>query len=162
MMNNIYNDNDLTLILMRHGDYSDNPSNRGHLNQKGKTEVSLCANFIAGLELNIDAIWHSEKPRALETAEIVSNRLSNHPPLKPTQGLLPLDDIHHMVNLLHAATGTIMCVTHLPFVERLSGELVLNYPDQHIIQYKTATTLCLGRCDLNWHIEWFVSPDILR
>jgi broad specificity phosphatase PhoE len=67
------------LYLVRHGQYFTDPEHRkhGHLTPLGRRQAERTARRLA--ELPIEAIYHSDLPRAAETAAIIAERLPDLP-----------------------------------------------------------------------------------
>ncbi|MHC4187977.1 MAG: SixA phosphatase family protein, partial [Planctomycetota bacterium] len=42
------------------------------LTEEGRSEAKLIAGIVKGLELSVGYIWHSDKKRAVQTAEIIA------------------------------------------------------------------------------------------
>jgi serine/threonine-protein phosphatase PGAM5 len=68
-----------TLYLVRHGQYFTEPEHRrhGHLTPLGRRQAKRTAKRLA--ELPIDWIYHSDLPRAAETAAIIAESLPDLP-----------------------------------------------------------------------------------
>ena len=153
--------NELSLILMRHGSYDDREIPGGELTPLGIQEVELMAGVIASLGFQPNHIWHSGKRRAEQTAQLLSSRCGSVEPVE-RPGIEPGGDSRVFADVLRSQIGQLLVVSHLPFLERLSGELLFQMPDQQMIQFFPGSMLCLKRTDMDWHIKWFLHPDLIR
>lgn len=153
--------NDFTLILVRHGRYDDHQIPGGELTPSGVQEIELMAGVIASLGFHPNHIWHSGKKRAEQTAQLLSSRCGDIRP-EEKSGIAPGDDCQAFAESLRSQNGQWLVVSHLPFLERLAGELLFKMPDQQMIQFYPGSMLCLKRHDMDWHIKWFIHPDLIR
>jgi phosphohistidine phosphatase len=63
------------------------------LTDKGIGEVQKVADCLRPLELRIDAIWHSGKARAQQTAELLAEAVSDRDRVVQHEGLGPKDQV---------------------------------------------------------------------
>ncbi|MEJ2212093.1 MAG: hypothetical protein P8129_24100, partial [Anaerolineae bacterium] len=54
----------------------------------------------------------------------------------------------------------VMLVGHLPFMERLIGELVVGDPDEAIVDVQNAAITCLSENDGAWQVSWILTPEM--
>lgn len=67
----------MRLYLVQHGEAQpENVDPQRHLTEQGQRAVQKVAEFLRPLSLSVSAIWHSGKPRAQQTAEILSRAIS--------------------------------------------------------------------------------------
>jgi phosphohistidine phosphatase len=78
----------------------------------------------AALGVEVTEIRHSGKTRARQTAEIIGQALSPPQGVKAVSGLSPLDDVGPVAEELDEVSEPLMLVGHLPFLERLAGQLL--------------------------------------
>jgi len=65
----------MKIYLMQHGEAEDKNTNpERNLTDRGRLDVTRVANFLVNTGLTIPEIWHSEKNRARQTAEIVARK----------------------------------------------------------------------------------------
>jgi phosphohistidine phosphatase SixA len=109
----------------------------------------------------LDAIWHSPKTRAIQTAEMIWKALENPAlPLEKRNDLTPdgdADQIHQ--DILGHGNGNLLIVSHLPFLPDLAG-ILLEDGDQ-VISFPTAGMAAFKR-DKNFKLLWTLDPSTLR
>ena len=103
----------------------------------------------------MDIIFHSERLRAQQTAEIICAGLSPLNGLHEVPGLLPNDDVEPWIDELADAEAGIMLVGHMPFMaflrDRLTGETFR--------PFVTAEVSCLESSDDGkWNEKWNLFP----
>jgi len=153
----------MRLYLVRHGEAkpkSEDPDR--HLTKAGAADVQRVAAFLKGLGLEVDAIWHSPKTRARETAEILASAVAAEEGLVEHSGLAPNDPVGPICKRVEAGSRRLMIVGHLPHLEKLAAALVLGDEQAKALAFPTAAVACLLRKDEGgWLLEWLVTPDIL-
>ena len=80
----------MRVYLVQHGrakSKEEDPQRR--LTDKGIGEVQKVADFLRPLELRIDAVWHSGKARAQQTAELLAEAVSDRDRVVQREGLGP-------------------------------------------------------------------------
>ena len=132
------------------------------LTYDGRREIQKVAAFIKPLNLEVDALWHSGKKRAAQTAEILAEAIAGKVELLARQGLAPNDDAAPLADELAEAEKDTMIVGHLPFLSKLASVLLTSSECGGTVTFRNAGIVCLGRGDdSRWHILWVVTPDIL-
>ncbi len=107
-------------------------------------------------------IFHSEKTRAAETAEILAAHLDCIGNLRESDALKPNDDPSVWEQRLAGWNEDVMLVGHLPHLDRLAALLICRNPDVTVIDFPPAGAACLARNEAGgWNIEWMVAPGIL-
>ena len=131
------------------------------LSAEGKIETERIAGVAKGYRVKVSRIVHSGKKRARETAEILASLLSSADGLGPRNGMNPLDDVRTFADSLELDKN-VMLVGHLPFLERLIGQLVCGDPDQTVFKLQNSGILCLDRLPevKNPVIRWALMPSI--
>ena len=120
------------------------------------------ARFLAPLGLRIGQLWHSGKPRAVETAQIYAQAMTVDEAPAARDGLRPDDNVALLRDELAVETENTMIVGHMPFIARLASLLLTGYETPSPIAFQNAGIVCLGRTDDGrWQIEWIVTPDLL-
>jgi phosphohistidine phosphatase len=150
----------MKLYLARHGEYLTNDLSRGEvLSEQGIQAVTELSHFIKPMQLAISHIFHSGKPRAQETADILSQGFIHKNPPQVKKGLLPQDDIALLLSQLSEEDDDMLLVSHLPFLNRLSGKLVTGEDFQDIIVFHPGTLVCLEKVNPDrWAINWVLNP----
>jgi len=154
----------MQLYLMRHGHAkSGEVDPERHLRKRGRREVERIAEFIAPFNLHVDAIWHSDKARAIETAAIVSEAVSAGNDLIEREDLAPLDPVAPVAAEVAAVNSGLMIVGHLPFIPELAGLLLTGKTDTDLFDLPCAGIICMLRDEDDglWRVRWFLSPDMI-
>ena len=71
-----------------------------HLTEEGLQEVEKVAGFIRPLGLFVNAIWHSGKARAVQTAEELAAAVKAYNGLTKHDGLAPNDPVGPVIRAL--------------------------------------------------------------
>jgi phosphohistidine phosphatase len=129
------------------------------LGQKTMRRVSEYA--VAQLDLVIPEIWHSEKLRAKETADILAESLGITDNVQEHKGLAPSDNVIPVRNQLMTRMENLAIVGHLPFLSKLTSLLLYDSEeDASQINFETGCIICLRRDEYNnWALDWMVTPD---
>jgi phosphohistidine phosphatase len=153
----------MLLYLVRHGEAKreEEDPERG-LTDNGFRSARRMGEFLSFMDVSLDAIIHSTKKRAAQTAEAFTESLRPVTGITEEKGLSPNDDPVPWVARANAMTKDTAIVGHLPFLDRLLGLLVLGEAGKTIIDFKTAGTVCLKPAgDGRWIIAWVLSPEVI-
>jgi len=132
------------------------------LTEEGRRELQKVIKFIKPLKLSVDYLWHSEKKRAIQTAELLAEAIKIKKAKTVREGLGPNDNVTILKDELDAATGDIMIVGHLPFLNKLASLLLAERESADAITFKNAGIVVLSRNEgNNWQIDWMITPEIL-
>ncbi len=150
------------IYLVRHGDaVSVHPSGDRPLNDQGRREAALMAEFLAHAGVRVGTIVHSGKARAAQTAEILNAGLDGNAKLDVWSGLNPNDPVAPVAERLNRTGSDLMVVGHLPFMAKLVGNLV-HCGDDAILELHTTAVTCMLKDDAGmWLIEWLMYPALL-
>ncbi len=130
------------------------------LSERGWRDAEGVAGLASRMGLVVSQIRHSGKLRAEQTARILGEALSPTEGLVAIEGLGPLDDVEPVANDVDVSVAPMMLVGHLPFMERLIGELVVGDPDEAIVDVQNAAIVCLSRSDETWQVRWILTPEM--
>ena len=154
----------MRIYLVRHGvakSKEQDPQRR--LTDRGAHDAQKIAAFLEPLHLNVKAIWHSGKPRAAQTAEILVEAVSTEDGMIERSGMAPNDPVLPMIKSAIGAGGDVVLVGHLPFLGKFASALVTRNDDADLIAFEPATVVCLEDDTANnWRIAWTITPDILQ
>ena len=131
------------------------------LSAEGIAEVERTARDARDHGIAISVIYHSGKKRAEETAMIIGEYLAPPSGVRATQGLAPLDPVIPIAEVMQLETHSVMLVSHLPFLERLTGLLLAGDPDRRVVHFHTGACVCLLKEEDRWSQVWTVTPDLL-
>jgi len=133
------------------------------LTEEAKRDMAKVAGFIRPLDLSVDALWHSGKRRAEQTAELLAQAVKIETGPTARDGLAPNDDVTVLRDELAASRHDIMIVGHMPSLSRLASLLLTGTESADTVAFKNGGVVCLQRNERNrWQIDWIVTPEILR
>jgi phosphohistidine phosphatase len=132
------------------------------LTERGRREVRRVAALAGRLGLEVNQIRHSGKTRAKETAALLGQALSPSGGVVAVSGLAPLDDVGPVAEQLASVSQAMMLVGHLPFMERLAGQMLTGDPDCPVVRFRNAGIVCLARDEegRGWRVAWIITPEI--
>ncbi len=152
----------MALYLVQHGRSSskDQDPEQG-LTETGIDEVKLIAQVAKGYQVPVGNIFHSEKKRAAQTAEIFSAALQSDTNIQQIPGIKPMDDVKVFAATLSNAENS-MYVGHLPFMEKLCSYLVTGSSDHTVFKFQNGGIVCLDQKSDSetWFIKWALMPTI--
>jgi len=146
----------MKLYLMRHGEAaSEQIDPQQGLSAHGRAGIENLATRLAGQDIQFAQIFHSDKTRAKQTAEIMGRILA--PGLMPEQrsGLKPNDDPHKLIAEIESWQQDTLICSHLPFVPSLIVQLS-GQPQG--MGFVPGTIVCLEKENHVWKINWMETP----
>lgn len=151
----------MRLYLVQHGEAkSELIDPKRPLTERGRQDVAKVAKFVASHGARVQTIWHSTKLRAKETAEIMAEAI------KPTEGLIerkdlaPSDPVEGVGTELETIGTDLMIASHLPFLMRLSSQLLVGNDSHAIIGFRQGGVVCLEHTSGSWSVAWIVVPEL--
>ncbi len=129
------------------------------LSEEGRKEAEKVAVFLKG-KITLEAIYHSPKKRAKETALVFAESLEPSA-VEEAEGLLPNDEPELWLTDLTEEHRSVMLVGHLPHMEVLAQRLLSVRKDGGRIKFSPASVMCLEKLEGVFALKWFVEPDIL-
>ncbi|MBN2455716.1 MAG: phosphohistidine phosphatase SixA [Sedimentisphaerales bacterium] len=153
----------MQLYLVQHGQAkSEDVDPDRHLTEKGQNDVKKISFFLKKYGLSVDAIWHSGKTRAAQTADILASGVVVNQAIAQHDGLKPNDAIGPLREELVKADEDLMIVGHLPFLSKLASAIVANSESADVITFQQGGIVCLEQNEeLAWSIRWMVIPELL-
>jgi len=131
------------------------------LTEEGQRELQKVTEFIEPLKLSVDYLWHSEKRRAIQTAELLAKAIKIKKAKTVREGLGPSDDVAILKDELDATTDDIMIVGHLPFLNKLASLLLAGCESADAVAFRNGGIVALGRNEEDkWQIDWMITPEI--
>ena len=154
----------MKVYLVRHGEaVSSGVDPKRPLSEQGRADVRKVAAFIKPLGISVEHIWHSDKLRAAQTAEILAESVKVNKGCSEHEALGPNDDITILAGELDAYDTDVMIVGHLPFLAYLTSLLVAGKETANVAAFDAGSFACLNRNNPGqWQIEWMVTPEILQ
>jgi len=150
------------LYLMRHGEAlhpAVDPEMR--LSPRGRQDAAKMGEYFKHEGLLIDAVWHSPKARAIETAQCVAGILGLSPSMLQLQKeLVPEGDVAGTKGRIIKAEKAgeyrgLLIVSHMPFLPQLAASLTGH---SAAADFDTASAACFFLLEGMWTREWFKDP----
>ncbi len=153
----------MDVYLVQHGAAkSEQEDPQRGLTDQGRSDVEKVARFLKPLNLALEAIEHSDKLRARQTAEILAQHLRAVRGTRQAGGLAPNDDIEPAFQRLCEAAGPLMLVGHLPHLSRLASRLLGLPPERPAVQFQMGGVVRLSRDESgHWAVRWMIVPELL-
>lgn len=154
----------MELYLVQHGEARNEAEDpQRSLTAAGQLVVERLANFLLPLKLSLDRLEHSEKLRARQTAEILSERLRPREATRQITGIAPNDDVEPMRSRLQTESDNLMLVGHLPYLSRLVSRLLGLEKDRQAVQFQMGGLVRLDRDEAGlWTLRWMIVPELIR
>lgn len=150
----------MKLYLMRHGEaLSPQIDPERGLTDKGKLKIQIVADHLKQKEISFKRVFHSEKKRARETAEIMASTLSPDITIDLHKSITPNDDPNLIINEINYWTEDTLITSHLPFIPSLITMLTGKDAYLTAITFETGTIVCLEKNNGVWDISWATAPS---
>jgi phosphohistidine phosphatase len=158
------------LYLVRHaiaaerGDAWPDDSKRP-LTSRGIARFRKEVDGLVALKVRLDLVLTSPLVRAKQTAEILSERLSSHPPIATADALAPGGAYASLLDELarHARRSRIALVGHEPGIGEFAGRLA---GTRTAFEFKKGAVCCIDVDALPparpGRLRWFATPGMLR
>ena len=139
---------------------ADNPDRP--LSAAGITQTEAIARHLQLAGTPVDAVAHSGKLRALQTAQIFATEL-NLSTVNACEFLSPNDDVSLLAGYLETDTARnhTLYIGHLPHLEKLVSFLVTGEEEPSAIQYQNSAIACLQKGELSYRLRWYITPETL-
>lgn len=152
----------MRLYLVQHGEATPKETEPNRpLTERGRKDVFQMAKFLKRAGTRVIATWHSEKLRAIQTAQILGKAVSVE--IVKQKGLAPNDPVDRWLEELNTRVKDVMMVGHLPFLERLASLLLAGDESSQIVAFKPGAVACLKREDAGekWSLAWIKFPELV-
>lgn len=153
----------MQLYLVQHGEAKpeeEDPERR--LTENGARDVREIADFLLKARVSVDAIWHSGKPRAQQTAELLAGAVGAREGVFRREGLAPKDAVAPIKQQIEQSNANVILVGHLPFLGRLAGLLLTENEESEIVVFQFGCVVCLERDETGrWRLGWMIAPKLL-
>jgi phosphohistidine phosphatase len=153
----------MKLYCVRHGEAVaalENPERP--LTERGMIQVEAMAQQLVGANVHVMHMIHSQRLRARQTAEILAQALKPQLVTESASGLDETDSVDDTVEMIRYWHDDTMIVGHMPFMSRLVSALVLDDSHLQIINFPPGAVVCLEHAtDMQWVINWVLTPDII-
>jgi len=138
--------------LVRHGEANHEKVDPDrHLTDRGVEDVTrIATDAVDDLGVRPTLIVHSGKARARQTAEIWAGLVGVG--VEKADGLSPNDNPSSWAARLDAEDDDVMLVGHLPFLERLTGLLVMGDAERGVAGFPAGGLVVLDRSENGWSV----------
>ena len=102
----------------------DNVDPQRPLSEQGVIDTQKLAGVFGGWDTGLKTIYHSQKKRAFQTAEIIKDKMAAKPQLIEQEGLLPNDPTDAIYDVIQKCSEDLLIVGHLPFLPKLVSRLI--------------------------------------
>ncbi len=135
------------------------------LSDKGEKDIrKMAATLKDHANIQVNAIFHSGKTRAKQTAQALAEALSPNQGIREVEGLDPLADVEVWTKRL--VSGEVdeetMLVGHLPHLGRLASRLICENEEQEVVSFRQGGVVCLERGEEGgWTVNWILIPELV-
>ena len=154
----------MKLLLVQHAEafakseYLDRP-----LTEHGALQIMQVTEFLKPMRLSVNAVWHSGKTRALQTAKVICTAVACPNRVEVHTGLNPEDDVTLIAEEIENESRDILIVGHLPFLEKLTSWLLVGNDRLSPVKFEKAAVVCLEKTpDRLWQVVWIITPTLLE
>src|SRR4051794_36440210 len=151
----------MDLYLVRHAEAADKAADPArNLTERGRRDAAALAEALRPLRIRVRAIWHSGKPRAIQTAEAIAPAVEcDGECLVQHSGLKPFDRVKRLARTLKCTDDGIMIVGHEPFLGRLAAKLITGHASTPLLALDKPGVACLRRdASGDWRVAWMLAP----
>ena len=147
----------MKVYLVRHGEY-EKINDEKVLSEAGKNATEKVARIIKEhYDIDCQAIFHSTKTRAKQTAEIFNNIINTEKGIEEKTGLEPNSNPTPWRDIINGEQKPVMIVGHLPFLRKLLSLLIASDVDTDILTFYPSCIVCLEKTDDGtWIIDWSI------
>jgi len=129
------------------------------LSKEGLFETEAVAQFLSSKQLKIDQIWHSDKTRSKQTADIFARGLSVSK-LMERDDISPNDTVEFLPQEIHEEGKSVLIAGHNPFLAKLFSLLITGSAHSDIGGITNSGVVAL-RYDETWEIDWIITPGLI-
>jgi phosphohistidine phosphatase len=150
----------MRLYLVRHGKAQPKEKDPNKsLSTQGRSVTRKTGLFLKEKQFIVEAVWHSPKKRAVETAEIIVQNLSCDQ-IEERDDLNPNDPAGKFPKEIEKLNKELMVVGHLPFLQKLLSLLLTGKQNLDLVEFINSGVVCLEFKE-NWKILWCVEPKLM-
>ena len=147
------------IFLVHHGDaVGPDVDPMRPLSDRGRGAVLLLADDAARRGVKPDAIWHSGKLRARQTAEAFWKACHPFAPVTAERDLQPTDPPEWMRDRLFGETRDLMLVGHMPHLARLFCMLIGEDERTTTATFPVHGMIALEADGEGWKEAWRINP----
>lgn len=153
----------MKLYLVQHGKAMSKDEDPDRpLTEAGSSELERVAAFLERRGIEVDAILHSDKLRAEQTAKIMASKLEPRNGADFRDGLHAKDDVAACRdNLIGSLANDTMIVGHQPFMGKLTGLLTTGSEENLPVDFQKGCVVCVQQSEDAYQVEWMITPAIV-
>lgn len=153
----------MKLYLVQHGEALAKEAEPGRpLSDQGRKDVERLGVFLKRANIRVTRVIHSEKLRAIQTAECLAGEIAPDVELEASGMINPNDNPKAFDWQSESWDRDTLVVGHLPFMAKLVSHLVIEDENRSIIAYQPGSIVCLEHNDnKQWQIAWMIRPELL-
>ena len=145
----------MAVYLVHHGDaVGPDVDPMRPLSERGRAAVLLLADEAARRGVKPDAIWHSGKLRARQTAEAFWKLCNPLATFTAERGLQPTDPAEWMRDRLSGETRSLLLVGHMPNLPRLMRLLIGEDREESTVSFPLHGIVALEADGDRWKEVW--------
>jgi len=154
----------MRLYLVQHGEALSKEEDPGRpLSRRGKHDVVQLTEVLYKSGITVDAVLHSGKMRAQQTAETLAEKLLLKGKAEAITDINPNDAVQDFSLKVNKFKHDTMLVGHLPFMAKLVSCLTTGKEELDIVDYKPGSIVCLEQdVERKWRICWMLRPDFMN
>jgi phosphohistidine phosphatase len=127
------------------------------LSPDGLKEVEYISAWLKRMGISVKKIYHSGKTRAMETAQIFTEKIGDGG-ISELPGMNPDDDVKRFVKFIKE--DDVMYIGHLPHLERLVSYLITGDDAKRVVTFVNAGVVCIARDSAGFHVQWCIRPSM--
>jgi phosphohistidine phosphatase len=131
------------------------------LSEKGIAQVKRMSEFLRKIPVYPDLILHSNKRRAIETAEAVSLTLGGIK-MERREYLNPNDSTDSIIEELNRSDKNMMIVGHMPFLNELALRLLNPDSERNIFEIRYASPLIIERTENGYILDTYIRNRYIK
>jgi phosphohistidine phosphatase len=154
---------EMFIYLVQHADSKKEEEDPARpLSEKGIRDITKVSFYVSQFNLSFEAIYHSPKLRAKQTAEILSKNIKPAKGILEADGLAPLDNPDIWAERLANMQTDVVLVGHLPHLAKLASLLLCGDAGKNVVSFRMAGIVCLKRDEAGaWSLQWMITPDMV-
>lgn len=123
----------------------------------GIEETTRIAKYLLEHSIEIKHIYHSNKLRAQQTAELFAEVLQVKS-CSALSGMNPGDQPQQLIS--QVIQDASMFVGHLPNIAKVVSKLISGTDEKQIVNFQNSAVACVEINDDNAILKWFITPEI--
>lgn len=154
----------MKLYLVQHGEaYAKEENPERPLTEQGCADIKRLAVFLKQADVCVKRVIHSEKLRAIQTAELLAAAIAIDVELESSGLINPNDNPKAFDWQSESWDRDTLVVGHLPFMEKLVSHLVVENENISLVAFQPGSIVCLEHDgNTQWQIGWMMRPELFR